>query len=267
MIGGHPARSHLSLGSPPGFIGGVRGGDSGGLSGALPGEQGGISTWAARPSWWPVHKVRAGVIFLWFQWYFNDNNDIDPSSPNKSSAVASFSLAWSTLVHRYWTNSAALRLHRDTSCQADLSASTFQEDKIPIAPLLALICLMSLKGIEDLCCECIIDSHPNFGHRALIFWLSTMARRLWPALVILAVQGSGVEHGGTDELRRKSKIIKGQHQKFSTVRDLFLPSHFSTVSFFVASWVVTFLGCGPSMSQLDPGRDDGKSARPGMHLS
>ena len=61
MIGGHLARSHLSLGSPPGFIGGVRGGDSGGLSGALPGEQGGISTWAAPPSW-PVHKVRAGGI-------------------------------------------------------------------------------------------------------------------------------------------------------------------------------------------------------------
>ena len=32
----HPARSHRSLGSPPGFIGGVRdSGDSGGLSGAL----------------------------------------------------------------------------------------------------------------------------------------------------------------------------------------------------------------------------------------
>ena len=73
-----------------------------------------------------------------------------------------------------------------------------------------------------------------------------------------------VEHGGTDELRRKSKIIKGQHQKCSTFRDT---SFFDLLTFPQSPFSlcpVTPLGCGPSMSQLDPGRDDGKSARPGM---
>ena len=118
-------------------------------------------------------------ISLIFQWYFND---IIPSTPKILSICKFFCYmtGMTTLVRRYWTNSAALRLHRDTSCQADcFQPQQVRRIRFPLPHCFSWLCLMSLKGITDLChrssqrCECIIVSHPNFEHRALIFWLPT----------------------------------------------------------------------------------------------
>lgn len=179
-----------------------------------------------------------------FQWYFND---IHPSTPKILSSCKFFCCMTGMTIH------AGPQVLNEFSSPAAasgyivpsrlLSASTSQEDKIPIARphCFSWVCLMSLKGITVIwqiftalwVYHSYIVSHPNFEHRALILWLSTSINHGTASLAGFGHLGGSRQRAGWWKWwfeiggETPSKVNITSSQLFVV---LFGPSHFSTFS-------------------------------------